>query len=302
MLLGERKIADLSEEEIGNIALEKEMSVEDFTSQCELEEQAQAEGKTIEEITAENDDLKGLMDKYGSDPKALAKALRATNQGVTKKIEEEVGKRNLSEQKLQEVQDQVSKLQEKSVSKEDAVDFLEKQFPDMDRNTLKTIHEITQMQISFAVGQVQQSYANERIEEEKTSLKDDTFYKKYKGEIEEQLKKLSPQQKGQRGMVKKVYDYVIGQHIHEIRAEILEEAKNLKPGEKKEILGQIKGAKPAASIIGKKADSSLTEKQAEQAQRMGLSPASFLAILKNRKETAKKNNKTEPELLTDKVT
>ena len=91
MLLGERKIADLSEEEIGNIALEKEMSVEDFTSQCELEEQAQAEGKTVEEITAENDELKGLMDKYGSDPKALAKALRSTNQGVTKKIEEEVG-------------------------------------------------------------------------------------------------------------------------------------------------------------------------------------------------------------------
>lgn len=304
MLLEDKKLAELSQEEIGSLATEKEMSVEDFTTQCELEEQAQAEGRTVEEITAENDEIKGLMEKHGGDPKALAKALRSTTQGVTKKIEEEVGSRKKAEQQVQDVQAQLKNLetQKTVVSKEDAIDFLEKQFPNMDRETLKTIHEITQMQISFAVGQVQQSYADERIEEEKDKLKDDTFYKKYEKEINEQLKQLSPQQKGQRGMVKKVYDYVVGQHIEDIRKDILEEAKNLKPGEKKEILGQIKGSKPAASIIGKNTEGSLTAKQAEQAQRMGLTPASFLSVLKGRKETAKKNSKPEPELLTDRVT
>lgn len=304
MLLEGKKLAELSQEEIESLATGQEMSIEEFTTQCELEEQAAAEGKTVEEVTTENEEIKGLMEKHGSDPKALAKALRSTTQGVTKKIEEEVGSRKKAEQQFQDVQAQLKNLetQKSTVSKEDAIDFLEKQFPNMDRETLKTIHEITQMQISFAVGQVQQSYADERIEEEKDKLKDDTFYKKYSKEINEQLGQLSPQQKGQRGMVRKVYDYVVGQHIQDIRKDILEEAKNLKPGEKKEILGQIKGSKPATSIIDKKAEGSLTPKQAEQAQRMGISPTSFLSVLKGRKETAKKNNKPEPELLTDRVT
>lgn len=290
-------LENLTNEELEQMASEKGMSVEDFKAQAEIEAEAEAQGKTVEELLEDRKETEGILKKYGEDPTALAKALKETQRGVTRKIEEELRSKRSLEDKVHTLEEQLGKLT--SQQKEDVVEYLKKQYPDLDEQTLKIIHEISSMQTKYAMNTMQNFYANDRLEGEKLQFKDDELFSKYKDEIETRLNKLPVQFKLQRGIVKQVRDSVVGGHIEEI----LKENKGKSGGEHKdtkEILGMIKGSKPAAHSPGGK-KSALSETQAAHAQQLGLTDKSYLSILKERKTIAKQNGKQEPELISDPV-
>jgi seryl-tRNA synthetase len=158
-------LGKLSPEELESKAAEREMSVEDFKVVVELENRAEAEGRTVEEIAAEDNEIKGLVEKHGGDTKAIAKALLHSTRGATKKIEEELRSKRSLEDKVKTLEEQLGKLS--TAQRQDVMDYLKKQYPDMDENILKIVHEVSSMQTQYAVNSMRTFYANDRLDGEK---------------------------------------------------------------------------------------------------------------------------------------
>lgn len=298
---------ELTQDQIQEEAQKMEISTEEYTS---LATQAGEAGKTVEELVeqqneeaaAEAEELNPLLEKYKNDPKALAKALRSSQQGVTKKIQAEVDKAREAEMRARVAEERLKEKESaaKTQNKQKVMEILREQFPDVDEETLKAMHEIAEMRTNYAVNQLHSAYANDRVEDDLNRLKDEKYYDRFKDEVDKRVRELPFQQKSQKGIAKRIYDYVVGQHAQEL----IEEAGSKKAPENpnKRIVGNIKPPKGKASAIGGK-EESLLPQQKEEMARFGLTKIeSYLVLLNKRKEQAKKNGKPEPTLVSESIT
>ena len=292
----------LTQEQIDARVAEKGITAEEAQSELEtevrteLEERALAEGKTVEELLAEDEELSGIIEKYGGDPTKIARAYKSSQQEISKAIE----RQKTLEREKQETEQRLTQATfgqpgSKKDPREAIRENMKKKYPTLDDDVIEAIVD---QQVDTAQA-LRMEYlidkANDRLSIEKEALKDDPRYKKYKEEIDKLIDAQPLQAKLSPGMAQRCRDLVIGQHVDEIEKEAKGEGS---PGSS-EIVGQVKGPKSSASTIGKPREGSLTAPQAKQAGEMGLKPESYLAILKKHKDQAKKDSLPEPQLLTD---
>ncbi|RLB39176.1 MAG: hypothetical protein DRH12_11840 [Deltaproteobacteria bacterium] len=259
-----------------------------------LEERAKKEGKSVEDLISEEEELSGLVNKYEGDPLKMAKALKSSAQEATRLIE----RQKALEREIEDLHRRLASVNTQPQGgqdpKEKVKEKLRQKYPTLDEDIIDAMVE-QQMEVASALRmEYLMDKANDRIEIEKEALKDDPYYKKYKDEIDKLIDSQPIQLKMQKGIVKRCRDLVVGQHVNEILKET-----SSKSSPEREIVGQIRGSKPSFQTIGGTKTPSLTPRQADQAQKMGIKPETYLALLKKHREEAKKNGFPEPELLTD---
>jgi hypothetical protein len=194
-------------------------------TQEELEVKAAEKGITVEELQAEisaegetDDEVKGILDKYGSDPKALAKALRGANQGVTKKIQEEIDKRKELEDENQRLRQ--GKVEEKGDPKDVRGMLRKKLKPVFNSETgewetsdeaLDTIGDISHRIARNMLKPVNERLAASEIRTQKSELKNLPHFKELESEMDKLLAKMPIEQRMQEGAVMAVYKYAVGE-------------------------------------------------------------------------------------------
>lgn len=194
-------------------------------TQEELEAKAVEKGITVEELQAElnadnetDEEVKGILEKYANDPKALAKALKNANQGVTKKIEEEIDKRKeLEEENLRLKQGK----SEKEIDPKDIRGILRKKLKpiynaetgewETSDEALETIGLISERIASSKVRPILESLAEDKVESQKSGLKNLPHFKELEPEVDKILAKMPIEQRMQKGSVIAVYKYLIGE-------------------------------------------------------------------------------------------
>lgn len=291
----------ISKEEVEARATEKNITVEEAQVELEaeqrtaLEERATAEGKSVEELLAEEQELSGMIEKYQGDPTKMAKALRSSAQEATRLIERhktlESEKQNL-EQRLTQLN-----IGPKGTPGKDArteiQEELKKRYPTLDDDVIEAMVD-QRIETAMALRtEYMLDKANDRIVEDKEKLSKDSYYKKYKEEIDKLIDAQPLVAKMQPGMVKRCRDLIVGQHMDEI----LKESKVAILPPETEIIG-VKGPKTSITTIGKP-KGTLTSTQAEQAEEMGVKSETYLSLLKTHREQAKRDGLPEPQLLTD---
>jgi len=294
------QLKQLTPEEIQARVTEKGITVDEAKTELEnevrttLEDRALEEGKTVEELIAEDEELSGIIEKFGGDPIKIAKALKISQQGVSKVAEREKALQRENEDLESRLTEINVRPHDKRDPKEQITEALKKKYPTLDEDVIAAMVE-QQMEMANALRwEYQIDKAQDRIEIEKDTLKNDSYYKKYQEEIDKLIDQQPIQMKMQKRIVKRCRDLIVGQHMDEIVKESRGSASS-----DTDIVGQIRGSKPPVTSVGGGRGGGLTPRQAQQAAEMGVKPETFLAILKKHKEQAKKNGLSEPELLTD---
>jgi len=295
---------ELAPEKIKARAEEKGISEEEARAELEnemrsaLEERAQAEGKSVEELIAEEEELTGLVNKYNSDPLKMAKALKSSAQEATRLIE----RQRILESELEQLKTQVGSPNE---PKDDASKIRQQMVADMKSRHPTLDDDVIEAMVDekIEILRTAQSFyytdkAKDKIEIEKKELNDATkypFYKRFKAEIDKLIDAQPIQVKMSPGIVKRCYDNVVGAHIMELK----EEFESKRPSEPEEV-NVIPSPKRRTSSITPQKTGTLTPRQAQEMERLGLSKTeSYLSILKKHRERAKRDGLPEPELLSD---
>ena len=194
-------------------------------TQEELEAKATEKGITVEELQAElnadnetDEEVTGILEKYANDPRSLAKALKNANQGVTKKIQEEIDKRkDLEEENLRLKEGK----KEKDIDPKDIRGILRKKLKpiynaetgewETSDEALETIGMISDRIASSKVKPIMERMASSAIREQKSDLKSLPHFKELESEIDALLAKIPIEQRMQEGSVIAVYKYAIGE-------------------------------------------------------------------------------------------
>ncbi len=290
----------MTPEELEVEAQKQGITVEELQAKLEeegtaLAERAEAEGKTVDELLAEEKELSGIIEKYGGDPAKIAKAYKSSQQEISKIIE----RQKTLEREKQELEQRLTQLNigPKATPGKDAreqiTEELKKRYSTLDDDVIEAMVD-QRIETAMALrSEYMIDKANDRIDIEKDALKNDSYYKKYKEEIDTLINAQPLAAKLQKGMAKRCRDLVVGQHMDEI----IKETKGSPNPDDTEIVG-VKGPRTTTTPIGKPKGTTTSE-QANQAAEMGIKPETFLAILKKHKDQAKKDGLPEPQLLTD---
>jgi len=301
MTLGTQKLAP---EEVKSRAEEKGISEDEARTELEaemrsaLEIRAQAEGKSVEELIEEEEELAGLVSKYEGDPAKMAKALKSSAQEANRLIE----RQRTLDRELDQLKAQVGSPEkikgDANQIKQQMVTDMKSRHPTLDDDVIEAMVDERIETLRTAQSFYYADKAQDRIEVEKRELVDEArfpYYKRFKKEIDDLVAGQPIQAKMSPGIVKRCYDNVVGSHA----SELIGEAKTKKSGEEEEV-NVIQGPRRTTTPIVKPRAGTLSPKQAAEMERLGLSKIeSYLSILKNHKDRAKRDGFPEPELLAD---